>query len=154
GSTIATQPSIERGTVGMLPPLGYFRFGPRDRIVDASPSEFLGSRRNFALNDRHPLFLLHHGPIFRLRLQNLYCLTNVAQGERTRCGVALNRSPYFCNRSRDISVSDVREQVPAELHDTPRRLSLSTDPVGLPAAAMTAPTFSVAARSGSWKRCA
>jgi hypothetical protein len=55
----------------MLPPFGYFRFGPRDRIGDASPSEFLGSRRDFAPNGRHLLLPLRRGevaPIFRLRL--------------------------------------------------------------------------------------
>ena len=55
----------------MLPSLRYFRFGLRDRIGDANPSEFLGSRRDFAPNGRHLLLPLRRGevaPIFRLRL--------------------------------------------------------------------------------------
>src|SRR5215831_4532556 len=53
------------------------------------------------------------------------------------------------NARVDPRIGYVRGQVPAELHDTPPRLSLSTGLTGLPAAAMTAPTFSVAARRGS-----
>ena len=71
GSAVATQPSIERGPAGMLPPFGYFRFGPRDRIGDVNPSEFLGAHRDFAPNGRHLLLPLRRGevaPIFRLRL--------------------------------------------------------------------------------------
>src|SRR6516165_7356457 len=76
--------------------------------------------------------------------------------ERVRWGVTLGRSPtlgcspYLREHRLDLRIGYV--QVPAEFHDTPPRLSLSTGLTGLPAAAMTAPTFSVAARNGSsWK---
>jgi hypothetical protein len=68
GSAVATQPSIKRGT-SALPSLGDFLFGPRDRIADASPSEFLSSRRDFEPNGRRLLLPLRRGeiaPIFRL----------------------------------------------------------------------------------------
>src|SRR5262249_30829957 len=55
GSTVATQPSIERDPAGVLPPPGYFRLGPRDRLRDAKASEFLGSCRDFAPNGRSQL---------------------------------------------------------------------------------------------------
>jgi hypothetical protein len=68
--TVSTEPPVERGTVGVLPSLGYFRFSPRDRIANTKASEFLGSRRDFASNGRHLLLSLHRGeiaPSFRPR---------------------------------------------------------------------------------------
>src|SRR5262249_47371347 len=58
------------------------------------------------------------------------------------------------NARVDPRIGYVRGQVPAELHDTPPRLSLSTGLTGLPAAATMALTRSVALRSESSNKCA
>ena len=126
----------------MPQPLGYFRFGLLDWIRDAGSSEFLGSRRNLsgylhripapAFDDIAALLPLRRGPILRLP-----------------------QSPY---RLKELLVaclvSNEYLRSAGGVHDTPPRLSLSAGLTGLPAAAMTAPTFSVAARRGSWNRCA
>jgi hypothetical protein len=64
--------------------------------------------------------------------------------------------PHEFERARVTRFAEKTSDCPprfALLHDTPRRLSLSAGLAGLPAAAMTAPTFSVALRSGSENKC-
>src|SRR5262245_1971685 len=142
-AAVAAQPSIERLDVVVAPSLSRFFFGLRDRIADATLFEFGSAHRDLEIDRcRDPLPVSHWTAHFLVTLH--ISLEQPRNPLRVRTIPATVRRRHF------------RRRQPTALHDLPPRFNLIGGLTGLllAAATMVAPTFSVAARSGSRNRCA
>jgi len=176
---MAAQPFIERSAGGDTVSLGRFVLGLPDWSADAALFEFGGTRPDLALDGASPHRYPHRGSnkphdpglvsgrdpfiVFIDERASVALLRSLQLRDKGLDILNINAKAALLQDPRDVEDERVSTRSEPERHEVkrlalvhgrlPRRIGVG-GLTGFPAAAMMAPTFSVAARNGSRNRCA